>query len=433
MTFRAVTATGLAAALAFAPAPRAAADTGDFIGGAIVGGLAGAVIQKSVQDRRQREERAAEVARRQAERRVITTTAPKTTRASYRGGIPVTARGTQTQTALNYFGYNAGRVDGQIGRTTRSAIERYQAAMGYPVDGRAFQPYQFEFLSAAYDWAVAGGQAQTGLTGEPLLFAYRSQAQTGQLFGAAPLVDVLPSRQANAGLPNLFSGQATPASLATRCNAVMLEASNTGGYTTLASFEEGDRVLSEQFCLARGYAIAEGEALMRQISGHTPVEVRAQCGVIGDALAPQVAAAGLRPRSAVQADMEAFVLAAGVPQADLANTARVCLAVGYGGEDLSLAIGSALLLNTLGAPAYGELLGHHLREGFGTAARPDLARGWYEASLSAVEAGSERALLPGNAERPRLMRAALDDLGAAPRHGTVAAGVGRLPTFSLRD
>jgi peptidoglycan hydrolase-like protein with peptidoglycan-binding domain len=77
------------------------------------------------------------------------------------------------QTALNYFDFSAGAVDGIPGRGTRGAIQRYQAAMGYPVGNGSLRQHQFEFLMEAYNWAITGGAAQTGLAGVALLIAYR--------------------------------------------------------------------------------------------------------------------------------------------------------------------------------------------------------------------------------------------------------------------
>ncbi len=63
--------------------------------------------------------------------------------------IPSTQEGRNLQIALNYFGFNAGVVDGQVGRRTRAAIERYQASQGYPINGRNLTPDQSEFLLGA--------------------------------------------------------------------------------------------------------------------------------------------------------------------------------------------------------------------------------------------------------------------------------------------
>ena len=77
------------------------------------------------------------------------------------------------QTALNYFGFNAGAVDGAVGPGTRGAVSRYQAHMGYPSSGQ-MQAHERDFLMAAYGWATSGGAATSGATTpQGQLIAYR--------------------------------------------------------------------------------------------------------------------------------------------------------------------------------------------------------------------------------------------------------------------
>ncbi len=177
--FKAVTAATLAVTLAAFPAPEARADAGDVVGGLIVGGLIGHAIANSNGGNRP-------------------------SGGGGGGGIPATQVGRDTQTALNYFGYNAGAVDGQIGGGTRRAIEQYQASMGYPVNGRSYPSYQYDNLMQAYYWAINGGSAQTGLVGQPLLMAYRN----AQVAPQQPQVVVVPAPNATAPVPQVV---ATPA------------------------------------------------------------------------------------------------------------------------------------------------------------------------------------------------------------------------------
>jgi hypothetical protein len=81
--------------------------------------------------------------------------------------------------------------------------------------------------------------------------------------------------------------------------------------------------------------------------------------------------------------------------------------MGYRQDNMDTAVGSALMLVAMGEPAYGELIGHHLREGFGVQQRRDLAMQWYDASLSALDAGSQAVFLPSQTDRPQLLRAAM--------------------------
>ena len=247
-----VTACAVAAFSTAGPVREAHADAGDVLGGLIVGGLIGSAIANQNNGRTTR-----------------------TTRV-VRPGIPATQQGRETQVALNYFGFNAGSVDGQVGAGTRSAIERYQATMGYPVNGRQFSSYQFDFLMDAYYWSVNGGQAQTRLTGQPLLMAYRTSVQNGGSIQATvpqpvqpPATTVIVNPQTNGtttatnnvpatttvvstsnggsdgAMPNLFAGGGNTESLANRCSAVMLRTSTNGGYTTLASMTDPEFTMGE--------------------------------------------------------------------------------------------------------------------------------------------------------------------------------------------
>jgi len=396
-----LTSASLIAALAIAPADRAEADAADFIGGAIIGGVLGHALTQGQRPR------------------------PATGTRVVRPGIPATQQGRETQTALNYFGFQAGTVDGQIGPGTRSAIERFQSAMGYPVNGREFSSYQFDFLMDAYFWATnQGGAQQTGLRGQSLLYAYRDSLQGGPVQSGFPQpqptqpattvivnpaqpTPVQPAPAAEAGMPNLFANAQPQMSLANSCNAVMLQTSSNGGYVTLATLSEPGQAMSEQFCVARTYAMARGEELMGQIAGLTQAQIAEQCGTFAAMLSDEIDRLSLIDRAPLVSEMQSVVAGTGVAPADLAATARVCLAVGYAQDNMRMAVGSALTLVALGEPAYGELLGHHLREGFGANTRRDLAVQWYDASISALEQGADAAFMPGQPERTPLLRAAL--------------------------
>ncbi|MBF9032443.1 peptidoglycan-binding protein [Rhodobacterales bacterium HKCCE3408] len=435
-----ITAVLAVGALALAPTTRAEADAGDFIGGAIVGGLVtGAIICSNRPGGCNNGNRTAGTTR------------------TVRPGIPATQQGRETQVALNYFGYNAGAVDGQIGNGTRAAIERFQASMGYPVNGREFASYQFDYLMDAYYWAVNGGQQATGMTGQPLLMAYRTSQQQApaQAFTAPaapppattvivanPATETPPAGTVTAstgGLPNLFAGGGQTESLGSRCDSVMLQTTTNGGYTTLATMSDPAFTLQEQFCVARTYAIADGERLMQGITGLTQAQVAEQCVAFRDMLGTQADAVSLLGQAEVTADMREFALTTGMPPADLAATSKVCLAVGYRQNDMRMAIGSALMLAAMGESAYGELLGHHLMAGFGTTNRRDLAVQWYDAALSAIESGAAPVFMPGQPERIQLLRQATLRLTSdqtmpapIPASGNTGSSAS-LPTFRVNQ
>jgi hypothetical protein len=77
-------------------------------------------------------------------------------------------------------------------------------------------------------------------------------------------------------------------SLANACNAVMLQTSSNGGYVTLATMSDPSQALSEQFCVARTYAMAQGEDLMGQITGLTQAQIAEQCASFSAMLSGEI-------------------------------------------------------------------------------------------------------------------------------------------------
>ena len=447
MVTKQVSVAALAASLALTPATQVAADAGDALAGALVGGIIGHAIGRDQQ--RQRQQQSRTVYRKPA--------VSSATREANR----------EIQTSLNYFGFPAGAPDGALGPRSRGAISQYQATLGYPVTGQLTQ-YERDFLVGSYHRAIAGGAATAQLLASMpqgsrgLLLRYRDeaagvavvapvapaptlavpggttvvvapQAATGTRtttvteVSSAELVEPAPTGSA---LPT-FMGGGDALSLASHCNQVALLTSSNGGFTTEATLTDAAFALGEQFCLARTYAIAEGEALAERIEGYTAAEIAEQCKAFGPALGDEVKALSLKPRDEVLREVSSFALASGMAPAELAGTAKVCLSVGYRTDDLDVALGSALLLVALGEPVYGELMGHHLSQGFGASKRTDLALPWYEMGLDAIEAGAPAVFAPGQPDRNALIRKAAFGTapGDAPAQDMMAAPVSTLPTF----
>lgn len=133
MRFKLLTASILSCSLILGPVERAVADAGDFAAGALIGGLIGGALSNGGK-RRQRN--------------------------STRSRLPSTQEGREIQSSLNYFGFNVGRVDGQLGRKSKEAISYYQAYLGYPVTG-ALSVYGQELLVGSYQRAIASGPMAT--------------------------------------------------------------------------------------------------------------------------------------------------------------------------------------------------------------------------------------------------------------------------------
>ncbi|QFT59327.1 Putative peptidoglycan binding domain protein [Sulfitobacter sp. THAF37] len=450
MIYKAMTGAVLALSVAVIPAERVEADAGDFIAGAIIGGIVGANAKK--------------------QRR--TTTKRTYRKKSTRSSLPSTQEGRNIQASLNYFGFDAGAVDGQLGRRTRNAVSQYQAYLGYPVTGN-LSAFEQNLLISSYNRAQAGGYAvQQQVAATPdgtrgLLKTYRAEMagqspagnvtapsttivvapqqvpQTGGTAAAAPLAGaaslaaaVAPKAESGAGgLPN-FLGAGTQASLASHCNTVSLITNTNGGFTTLATMSDPNVALNEQFCLARTYAIAKSEELASQVQGFTPDQIAQQCTGFGPAMKDKVAALSLKSRDAVVQDVSSFVLTTGMSPAQLQGTAKICLGVGYRTDNMDVAVGSALLLYAMGEGVYGELMGHHLSQGFGPAKRADMAQSWYEAGLAAADSGAAAVFVPGQPERTELIRAAATRSGggqASTLPTPQPASGSALPSFSISE
>lgn len=90
----------------------------------------------------------------------------------------------ETQTALNYFGFNAGTADGVMGSRSRAAVSAYQAHLGYSPTGQITQ-YERDFLISSYYRAQSGGPATAQLIASNpqgvrgLLTIYRDEQMNG--------------------------------------------------------------------------------------------------------------------------------------------------------------------------------------------------------------------------------------------------------------
>lgn len=135
MRFKLLSTFAISLSVALTPASRVAADAGDFAAGAIIGGIIGGAIGKNQQRR----------------------SGNKSTR---RSRLPSTQEGRQIQQSLNYFGFPAGTVDGQLGRKSRQAISGYQAYLGYPVTGQ-LNDFERDLLIGSFQRAQASGYLAT--------------------------------------------------------------------------------------------------------------------------------------------------------------------------------------------------------------------------------------------------------------------------------
>jgi peptidoglycan hydrolase-like protein with peptidoglycan-binding domain len=334
----------------------------------------------------------------------------------------------EIQSALNYFGFSAGVADGVLGQNSRRAVSEYQSHMGYSVSGE-LADFERAFLFTSYQRARAGGQLTTQLiAGSPygargLLHIYRDE-MSGRTATVSPVGTLDDGKGELGGM-----AASTQSSLSSHCNRVNLLTNSNGGYVTQTNMHNPRMALSEQFCLARTYALADGEDLAAQVQSATTQQIAAQCVSFAPSLQPHVAALSLQPREQVLQGVSAFVFETGMSRAQLVGTAKICLWSGYQTDNMDVAIGNAMMLVALGESEYAELLGHHLVEGFGTSERVDLAVSWYEAS---AQDGRRQVFAPGQPNRDDLILQAayaLDNGSTGMRYPEMGRNV--VPVFTL--
>ena len=395
-----------AASMVFVGVERAKADdAASFLGGALLGGIIVNEMNKSKQ------------------RRTTTTRRSSTTSSAQR------EQNRQVQTALNYFGYNVGVVDGILGRNTRAGVRRYQADMGYTVDGY-LDPHERDFLLSSHQRAMAGAHvapysqilASQGRPG--LLRTYRNeqlgiptpQAAPQTQMATAPSTAPEPTApepvtaradtggDGGGGLPQ-FNFKSEDRSIRDHCDQVNVRTAANGGLTMPDAIKDAGFALSEQFCMARTQAMSDSARIEANIPDMTREQIEAQCDGLAQAIAPQIDGIGSRPAEQVMAKTRSFLQGSGQSMDQLVSAGKVCLGAGYRADDARVALASAVLLTSAGQRGYGEMVSHHLREGFGTmSAAPRLAASWMQVAMTAVAEGER--VLGQTPERVAVIKAA---------------------------
>ena len=383
--------------------------------------------------------------------------------ASTRSCGPQCQANVEAQRALAYFGYNPGGADGVWGQNSRRAASGFEAEMGFfPVDGQ-LNDMERGFLVSSYQRAQSGfyGPHQTAYaTGGPrgLLVSFNDERlgrfqPTGTVTVTAPPATVVapptttvvapaptvvapaptttvvaPAPAAPAPAAPAFSGFTLASSMQSFCANAMQASPNVD--VTLASAAM-DQVMAQQFCLAMDATREDGMALRASIDGMTPDQVLAQCQGLTGVLQASVNALGAQPREGTEVAARGAM--SGMPTDQAIAAGRICLSVGYDTDDAAMALAAALALSAQGEASYGELVGHHLREGFGISANPTAAQNWLLSTVDAIEAGASPAFLAAEASgRGAIIRAAYGSGSTVPDAVIDNATSGAsLPTFTL--
>ncbi len=237
------------------------------------------------------------------------------------------------------------------------------------------------------------------------------------------------------GMMPSFLGGPVEASMASFCNKTSLLTSGAGGMVTAASLAspaiDAGQALGEQFCLARTYAIDQGEQLTQMVQGVSLTQMQEQCAAFAPTMREFVAAMVAKGPSDATSDLSTFVINTGMNPAQLSANAKICLSIGYRSDNADVALASALVLVGLGEAAYGEMLAHHMAQGFGAPKRLDRAADWFDATGAALEGGAVRVVAPGASERPQLLRVAALRLRGGQAMAPAAPQQAVLPSFGM--
>ncbi|MEO0343626.1 MAG: peptidoglycan-binding domain-containing protein [Pseudomonadota bacterium] len=329
----------------------------------------------------------------------------------------------KVQEALNVFGFNAGFVDGDVGTQTREAVKSFQETFGWPKTGNLTQE-EYDLLVDGHLAFSSGGSgkfpevlAKEGPLG--YLKAYKDPSYADRFRQAAVAPPANGQSSASAGtsdqttlLPSLqFREEPASASMLERCDIVALTTGLNGGPIAAENMSDADQALSEIFCEARPFVMSMGSAVQAS-SGASEAALSAACKQINTQMSEiRSSLDALTPRRAAASAAE-INSALGIGEIQAASGyGRICAAEGYRTDNASMALSGLLVLVGSGADEFGELIGHHLREGFGPIKDEKAARNWYVEGLQGIADANPPSILPSfAARRMAVIRTALGAL-----------------------
>ncbi|MBV1896094.1 MAG: peptidoglycan-binding protein [Rhodobacteraceae bacterium] len=372
----------------------------------------------------------------------------------------------EVQSALNAFNFPVGVVDGDLGPRSQAAIGDYQSYMGYPRTGY-LDDYQRQTLVGGAQRLNAGGGnaypqvvANEGTRGLLKAFAdpgyadrtYGNQNQgqyaaqnsnqgnNGQNYGnnnqPQKLTPITPDNGGAIAPLDLTLGQ-TSNSMATHCELVSGLTQANQGLQLAGSISDPEQALDEQFCEARSYAMTESQSMVAN-ARVSEEQIVGNCTAIADKMAPARFALANQDLKVVAANAQE--ISDQLFQGDTGTSigyGKICLGVGYRQDNAEIALGGALLMLAAGEMPYSEIMGHHLRQGFGVNRATVASTNWYNAALVSMDQGAEPAFLPGKTvQRNNIIRHAISatqvtaQSEAAPIQTSSDAGLA-LPKLNL--
>lgn len=211
-----------------------------------------------------------------------------------------------------------------------------------------------------------------------------------------------------APLPSIGRIGQVSASMQDHCDLVKLTTQTNGGQILANSMTDADQALSEQFCDARTYLMGQVQSTL-SVARATEDELLQACGTVEASMKPVMGGLSSKGSAAVIAETSGISGQLGLTDPQAATEyGEVCLGLGYRSNNSEMALAGALMLTAAGRAPYAEMVGHHVREGFGTSANPDAAGTWYDMGLEALANNQAPAVLPSQTiQRTAIIRAAV--------------------------
>jgi len=275
--------------------------------------------------------------------------------------------GREIQTALNFFSFDVGTVDGVLGARSRTAMRGFQGALGMPITGELTEVQKEVLLSGYYE--INSGTAemlgQIAANPEGALGVLKA-IYSGEQPPAAPLAAPAPEA------PALAEG-----SMRTLC-------------TTLGATGPQELVKA-QFCNLRLLAMEQSEQLLDTMPDpQSRGEVFAKCEVFATSMAPYIGAISNSESTGFIAEMSDWAAGTGMSETALSRIAKTCLGTGYSHDSPAVALAALTALSGFSDSAYIEMMGYHIAYGLGLGDEGDavLASAWLESAVEALPTGN---------------------------------------------
>ena len=389
----------------------------------------------------------------------------KQTKSSSSQPSPQRLQNMEVQKALNGFNWPVGAVDGVMGARSQSAIADYQGYMGYPRTGQ-LTDYERNVLVDSWDRYNSGAGAAypstMGALGPRGMLKVTADPSVATQYGDAnpyapqqqqaavqpvPQQQLQPQQQVpQQQVPQQQIPQQTQpvtqqptmiaplkpvevnTSMASDCEVTDLTAQSVGPITA-ETMTDPELALDVKFCEARSFAISQSNFQASQFAV-SENELLSTCAQIASSYSSTVGSLNTSDLAQVRTAAKSTAAALGVADPSAATAyGQICLGLGYQQDDAAMVMGGAMLLISADYDAYSEILGHHLRKGFGVTASAANSTLWYQDAISKLDAGSQPAFEPSRTkERVQIIQSAITAGGVK-----ASGSSGGLPPLKLQQ